>query len=102
MISSQIFIFSFPAQPAVSTPAERIRFADTMGGRQPVFSFESLNFQTDDSPVLAYLARFAPAAPKLRLHRHSGFELVFVISGTLCIFIDGVEHTATALRCSAV
>lgn len=87
------YFFGQDRHGSVSKPAERIRLPETMGGRQPVFTFESLNFHADDSPVLAYLAQFEPGPSKLRLHRHSGFELIFVLSGTLGMVIDGVDYT---------
>ena len=76
---------------------ERLRFPDTQGVRDPVFTFESLDFSAVERRLNAYFADFPLAtANKRRLHQHNGGEFIYVVRGTLQIHIDGEDHVLEA------
>ncbi|MCV2869743.1 XRE family transcriptional regulator [Defluviimonas sp. WL0002] len=57
----------------------------------PAYHFESLDFPVAERPIESYLAEFRPGAPASPTHLHAGVELIFVISGTLALFIHDSE-----------
>ena len=76
---------------------ERLRFPEKPSSREPAFHFESLDFTAVERRLNAYLADFSPTPlEKLRTHRHSGGEFIFVLKGTLSVHIGDVEHTLEA------
>jgi len=73
---------------------ERQRFPDTPGSPDVAYHFESLDFPANDRRLDAFFAEFQPLAPeKVRLHRHDGVELLYVIRGRLEIRFDPEQHT---------
>ena len=71
-------------QVAVVRREERQRFPSSPERRQPSYYFESLDFPVTDKPFLGYLAEFEDVEPaKAQVHQHPGFELLYLMSGTL-------------------
>jgi transcriptional regulator with XRE-family HTH domain len=71
---------------------ERQQFPETMGGKEPVYLFQCLDFKAVDRKSSAFIADFKPNPPEdVPTHQHEGSEFVHVLSGTLGIKIDGQE-----------
>jgi transcriptional regulator with XRE-family HTH domain len=71
---------------------ERTRFTERLGGRDPAWEFECLDFTATERKLNAYWVRFhAPGRP--RPHEHAGAEFIHVLKGTLCLKVAGEEHT---------
>ncbi len=70
---------------------ERTRFTERLGGREPAWEFECLDFAATERKLNAYWVRFhAPARP--RPHEHAGGEFIHVLRGALRLQIAGDEH----------
>jgi transcriptional regulator with XRE-family HTH domain len=70
---------------------ERTRFTERLGGRDPAWEFECLDFAATERKLNAYWVRFhAPARP--RAHEHDGAEFIHVLRGSLRLQIAGEEH----------
>ncbi|MGE0042669.1 MAG: helix-turn-helix domain-containing protein [Vicinamibacterales bacterium] len=76
--------------------AARRRFVERMGGREPVFEFECLDYEATERASNAYWVRFLAAGPRVRRHDHPGSEFVLVESGRLGITIGETEHILDA------
>lgn len=76
---------------------DRLRFTERLGGTEPAFDFESLDFAAVERRLNAYYAEF-PAVPvdRLRTHAHPGGEFLYVLQGTVTVRIDGDDHTLEA------
>jgi transcriptional regulator with XRE-family HTH domain len=75
----------------------RVRLPEGAAAGDPAYAFESLDFPVTERRMNAYYAEFLPVSPeKQRLHEHTGAELLFVITGTLLIRIDGGEVSLSA------
>ena len=82
---------------AVSRHQERLRFPERSGGKDQSYEFESLDFPAVQRLLNSYFAEFFPIAPeKLRRHQHPGAEFVYVLSGTLDLYIGDERHTLDA------
>jgi transcriptional regulator with XRE-family HTH domain len=82
---------------AVVRRADRLRFPEEPGRRDPVFHFESLTFPVAEPKCQAYLATFHPVADgKARPHEHSGVEVIHVLAGELGVTVESTEHLLAA------
>jgi transcriptional regulator with XRE-family HTH domain len=78
---------------AVVRRADRLRFPEEPGRRDPSFHFESLTFPVTEPRCQAYVATFHPVASgKARPHEHAGVELIYVLGGELGVTIEATEH----------
>ena len=78
---------------AIVRRAERLRFPEAPGRRDPAFHFESLTFPVAEPKCQAYLATFHSVGDgKARSHEHSGVEVVYVLSGELGVTLEAIEH----------
>jgi transcriptional regulator with XRE-family HTH domain len=71
---------------------ERRRFVERLGGREPAFEFECLDFAATERRLNAYRVWFTTAPARPRAHEHAGAEFVHVLTGRVGIAIDGEEH----------
>lgn len=72
---------------------ERLRFPEKPNAREVAYFFESLDFAAPEAKLNAFLADFQRVpSSSLRLHQHTGFEFVHVISGTLELGIGSAAH----------
>lgn len=78
---------------AIVRQADRLRFSEEPGRRDPAFHFESLTFPVAEPKCQAYLATFHPVGDgKARPHEHAGVEVVYVLSGELGVTVEATEH----------
>jgi len=66
---------------------ERMHFSETMGGKNPIYEFESLNYRTPQPHFHVFLAWITPANAGRR-HEHEGVEFVYVMRGSLELQIE--------------
>ncbi len=79
---------------AVVRQHERQRFPESVDSPPGAFEFESLDFTAEDRKLNAYLATFrAMRVEDVELHRHPGAEFMFVLEGTLALYIRDNETT---------
>ncbi len=70
----------------------RLRFPDRPGETHSSYRFESLDYGATERKLNAYLAEFeSMAVDDVRLHRHEGDEFLFVLSGTLGLYVEDHE-----------
>lgn len=70
---------------------ERSRFTERLGGRDPAWEFECLDFAATERKLNAYWVKFhAPSRP--RPHAHDGAEFLHVLKGALHLDIGGEVH----------
>ena len=70
----------------------RLRFPDRPGETNSSYRFESLDYGATGRKLSAYLAEFeSMPVDDVRLHRHEGDEFIFVLSGTLGLYVEGRE-----------
>jgi transcriptional regulator with XRE-family HTH domain len=78
---------------AIVRRAERLRFPEESGRRDPAFHFESLTFSVAEPKCQAYLATFHPVGDgKARPHEHPGVEVLYVLTGELGVTVEATEH----------
>lgn len=72
---------------------ERLRFPERPGPGDPAYHFESLDFTAVERRFNAFLADF-PAVPleRMKRHEHPGAEFLYVLRGTLSVYIEDEEH----------
>ena len=76
---------------------ERQLFPDNAQGEKLAYHFESLDFKAKDRRLSAYLAEFEPRSIEdVKLHKHDGVEFLFVLEGTLGLYIEDGETTLEA------
>lgn len=75
---------------AVVRKKERLMLPDRPNAEEPSYHFESLDFPVTDRKMEAYYAEFH-AVDMPQPHAHEGAEMIYVISGTLVLGIDGKE-----------
>lgn len=72
---------------------ERQRFPESPGAKAPSYHFESLDFPAKDRRLNAYYAEFHPVAREsVRLHKHVGVELLYLMKGSLELIIGADVH----------
>lgn len=77
---------------AVMRRDARLRFPDRPGETDPSYHFESLDYGATERRLSAYLAEFdSKPIDDVRLHRHDGDEFLFVLSGTLGLYVEDHE-----------
>lgn len=71
---------------------ERKRFPERPDSDSVPFHFESLDYPAKERKLNAYLADFQPAViDDVKLHRHRGIEFIYVLEGTLGLYIRNDE-----------
>ncbi|MEO7156320.1 MAG: XRE family transcriptional regulator [Vicinamibacterales bacterium] len=70
---------------------DRTRFTERLGGRDPAWEFECLDFAATERKLNAYWVRFHPVA-RPRSHQHDGGEFLHVLKGTLRLRIGDADH----------
>lgn len=90
------YFFAGPReQPLVARAPRRsrVRLPERPDGRDAAYSFESLDYAATERHFNGYYAEFLPVAPeKRRPHAHPGAELIYVITGSLMLELDGKQH----------
>jgi transcriptional regulator with XRE-family HTH domain len=76
---------------AVVRKKDRLRLPDRPGAENPSFFFESLDFPISDRKMEAYYVEFEPHSGATEPHKHSGAEIIYVISGQLAVNVDGED-----------
>ena len=81
----------------ISRHQDRLRFPEKAGGKDQAYEFESLDFPAVQRLLNSYFAEFFAVAPeKLRRHQHPGAEFIYVLAGTLNLYIGDEQHTLEA------
>ena len=82
---------------AVVRRAERQRFPDRPGTKEPAYFFESLDYTATERKLSAFLAEFQrqPAGKEIA-HQHYGVEFLYLLEGTLTLEIKDDERTLEA------
>ena len=70
---------------------DRQRFTERLGGREPAWDFECLDFAATERRLNAYWVRFHQVA-RPRPHEHEGAEFIHVVRGRLQLSVGGVDH----------
>ena len=75
------------ASPArfVVRKADRIRMPDRTAPQDASYEFESLDYTLTDRKLEGFLAHFQARETPAPCHEHAGFELIYMISGRLCL-----------------
>lgn len=77
---------------AVVRKGDRERLPER-AGRDSAFTFESLDYPVSERRFNTYYAEFLPVSrAAVRLHAHSGVELIYILQGTLSVHMGG-EYT---------
>ncbi len=80
------------SEVALMRRAERLRFPDRPGETDAAYRFESLDYGATDRKLSGYLAEFeSMPVDDVRLHRHEGDEFLFVLTGTLGLYVEDHE-----------
>ena len=85
--------FERPADLAVVRKKDRFA-CRTVRPKMPSYFFESLDFPVSDRKMEAYYAEFEPHSAS-EPHKHSGAEIIYVISGQLAVNVDGEDTLLT-------
>lgn len=86
------FFSAAASDVALMRRASRLRFPDRPDETGTSYRFESLDFGATERKLSAYLAEFeSKPMDDVRLHRHDGHEFLFVISGTLGLYVEDRE-----------
>jgi transcriptional regulator with XRE-family HTH domain len=82
---------------AVVRKEERKRFPERPGVQDVPYYFECLDFHATERKMNGYLAEFQDIPQeKVKAHQHPGFELLYLIKGSLTLKIGGEEHELEA------
>jgi quercetin dioxygenase-like cupin family protein len=76
---------------AVVRKKDRLRLPDRPDAENPSYFFESLDFPVSDRKMEAYYTEFEPHSGATEPHKHSGAEIIYVISGQLAVNVDGED-----------
>ena len=76
---------------AVVRKKDRLRLPDRPDAETPSYFFESLDFPVSDRKMEAYYAEFEPHSGATQPHKHTGAEIIYVISGQLAVTVDGED-----------
>ena len=74
----------------------RQRFTERMGGRDAVFEFECLDYESTERTSNAFWVRFLATSARVRRHEHQGSEFILVQSGRLGVTVGETEHVLDA------
>ena len=73
---------------------DRLQLPERMGSGDVAYYFESLDFPAEKRKMHSYLAEFeARPVEDVRLHKHDGAELVYVLEGKLGLYVRDKEET---------
>jgi transcriptional regulator with XRE-family HTH domain len=76
---------------------ERLRLPERMGGADPVYLFESLDFRATERRISSFYAEFLPQpAGQPRTHHHPGVEMLLMLRGTLGLTLGSDEYELAA------
>ena len=82
---------------AIVRRKERVLLPERPGAQPVAYRFESLDFPATERRFHSYYAEFSAVDPgQLAPHAHPGAELIYVLTGTLSVHIDGAEHALEA------
>ena len=82
---------------AIVRRKERVQLPERPGAQPVAYRFESLDFPATERRFHSYYAEFSAVDPgQLAPHAHPGAELIYVLTGTLSVHIDGAEHALEA------
>jgi transcriptional regulator with XRE-family HTH domain len=83
---------------SITRAQELMRFPELGGKDLPTYYFEVLAFRATEKMMFPYLAEFPKRSLNERNHGHThdGFELLYVIEGSLLVLHDGEEHVLQA------
>ncbi len=76
---------------AVVRKKDRLRLPDLPNAKNHSYFFECLDFPVRDRKMAAYYAEFEPHSGALEPHKHSGAEIIYVISGQLAVNVEGKD-----------
>src|SRR5689334_4938733 len=73
---------------AVARKGERVALPERAGARETAYRFESLDCGATERRFNAYYAEFLPQSrDRARPHSHTGVEFLYVLEGTLALYI---------------
>jgi len=73
---------------AVARKGERVALPERAGARETAYRFESLDYGATERRFNAYYAEFLPQSrDRARPHSHTGVEFLYVLEGTLALYI---------------
>lgn len=78
---------------AIVRRSERVRLPDRPGGGRASYIFESLDFPVNGRRIHCYHAEFSRESRASEPHAHDGEELIYVLSGTVVVTVNGKDHT---------
>jgi transcriptional regulator with XRE-family HTH domain len=82
---------------AVARKGERVALPERAGARENAYRFESLDYGATERRFNAYYAEFLPQAKdRARPHSHVGVEFLYVLEGTLELYIGDQEQRLEA------
>lgn len=88
------FFTQKPPTISVVRKKDRERLPERLDGQSSTYHFEPLDFTAKDRELSAYVAEFEPSSvDDIRLHRHDGAEFLFVLEGTLGLYVEDREIT---------
>jgi quercetin dioxygenase-like cupin family protein len=71
---------------------DRIRLPDKASSSSTAYTFESLDFEAKERRFNTFLAEFqSTPVDDIKLHKHSGDELLYVLEGSLGLYINNQE-----------
>jgi transcriptional regulator with XRE-family HTH domain len=76
--------------------ADRQRFVERLGRREPAWEFECLDFTATERALNAYKVRFLRTAPRPPVHEHQGAEFLHLLAGRLELTVGGDVHVLGA------
>jgi transcriptional regulator with XRE-family HTH domain len=78
---------------AVARKSERVELPERPGEGEVAYRFASLDYPATERRFNCYYAEFFPVTPEqLRPHEHAGVEFIYVIQGTLSVYVDAEER----------
>jgi quercetin dioxygenase-like cupin family protein/DNA-binding XRE family transcriptional regulator len=82
---------------SITRAKDLMRFLEPGKKQEPAYYFEVLGFEATEKKISPYLAEFPKQQrTKGNEHVHDGFELLYVIEGSLLIIHDGEEYVLHA------
>jgi transcriptional regulator with XRE-family HTH domain len=94
------FFFSAPKEKPTLTVVrakDRLRLTEHLGGTEPAFEFEALDYTASERRFNAYYGVFsAIELEKLKTHTHAGGEFIYILQGTLIMHINDEDYVLTS------